>query len=163
MKKMLLILFVLFACSSIVLANLTKVEMKNLTQTIQEYKRSWTMENTQKIMQAANNSGEVSYVARADDGSVLRIKILGDTVLINGKDVTGNLGSKVTHGDNSPIIDNIRNSQVATGDGSSIVKEENISHSWITVGKVSFVLSLSVLLNVYLACRCIRGRRKSKK
>lgn len=39
----------------------------------------------------------------------------GDTVLLNGKDVTGNLGSKIAHGDHSPIIEDIQNSQITTG------------------------------------------------
>lgn len=34
------------------------------------------------------------------------IKILGDTIFVDGKDITGNLGSKTTYGDYSPVVEN---------------------------------------------------------
>ena len=51
---------------------------------------------------------------RTDDGRLIPIEVMGESILINGKDISGNLGSKTTQGANSPIIEDVTGSQITT-------------------------------------------------
>jgi hypothetical protein len=88
--------------------------------------------------------------------------------LLNGKDITGNLGSKTTYGSNSPIIDkgnvtygsnspvleNVKDSAVGVGSGNKV---ENRGHN--------YTFDISIALTVGAAgCAgyAISQRRKRK-
>ncbi len=81
--------------------------------------------------------------------------------MLNGIDISGNLGSKTTHGDNSPIIEDVQNSQITTGAKSPIQKDVESTSFNITF-TLSLALSLSLVLNIALAVAFRRQRAANK-
>lgn len=71
-----------------------------LTTYIQKTNSEWTYEKSLYAIMDAK--GYAEWVS----GPEPAIKIMGDTILVGGKDITGNLGSKTTSGDYSPIVEN---------------------------------------------------------
>lgn len=55
------------------------------------------------------HDGNVSgmYVSLLEyKGITVRVQIMGATILVDGKDITGSLGDQTTYGDYSPIVQN---------------------------------------------------------
>lgn len=92
---------------------------KNLTTILQQYMPEWNENKTEKMLRDSESSGEYSSVFMTNKGK-LAIKIMGNTILVNGKDITGNLGSEITHGNFSPIIKNVNDSSIAIGNNNVI-------------------------------------------
>jgi len=88
-----------------------------------------------------------------NDTSIVRIKVMGDTVFLNGKDITGTLSSNTTYGNNSPIIQNNTNSNIVVGEKNSSA-QQGVSYSMTITA--SFALTLSV------AAYFLYQRRKRK-
>jgi hypothetical protein len=128
-----------------------------ITQYMQQYRRDWTLADTELMSQGTVPHTQASVFVEgrpinerlvADDGRLIPVEVLGQSILVDGKDLSGNLGSKTTHGPNSPIIEDVSNSQIATGPGSTIAKD---THSTVTINvSLSIALSVSVALNLYL-------------
>ena len=79
------------------------------------------------------------------------IILSGETILFNGIDITGNLGSKATYGDYSPIID-IKDSKVNLGNFSG--------------DKNAFYTIIAMLLAIpssIIAIRKLTNMKKGKK
>ena len=128
-----------------------------ITDYMHRYRRDWTLADTQQMAQGTVPHTEATVFIEgrpinsrlmADDGRPISVEVFGQSILIDGKDLSGNLGSKTTSGTNSPIIENVTGSQIATGPGSSIVKDTS---STVSVNiSLSIALSVSVVLNLYL-------------
>jgi hypothetical protein len=128
--------FLLFACWLLCVvgahaAEWTKEKRQAVTEYMQQYRRDWTPQDTELLSQGNVphseadvfvNGRPINLRLRADDGRLIPIEVLGESILVNGKDLSGNLGSKTTTGANSPIIEGVNNSQITTGDRSSITE-----------------------------------------
>lgn len=165
-------------------AEWTEVKINHITREIRKIDASWTTQKTVEHLNRASNAGIYSAALNTAKGVLFRIVITGESVLLDGRDISGNLGSKTTHGDNSPIIENVENSQIVTGNKSSIGSNnnkitavKNIKNSQVSIGDNSTVakntsskvslnislylgFSLSVILNLYFIF--IRKRKKNK-
>lgn len=140
-----------------------------VTEYMRDFRHEWTGEDTEQLVRGAWQN--IKYLEAhviisgrpadlkffADDGQRIPVELFGDTILVGGKDISGNLGSKTTHGANSPIIENVQNSQLATGERSVISTDTNINLS-ITLS-LSIALTASVVMNLYL----LRKRRSKKR
>jgi len=138
-----------------------------VTEFMQQYRRNWTLQDTESL-----SKGNVPYTEatvfvegrptnlrlKADDGRRIPIEVFGESILVDGKDLSGNLGSKTTYGTNSPIVENVRNSQITTG-ASSPISRSNSSYT-ISIS-LSLALSVSIVLNLYLLRRAQRRRRSA--
>jgi hypothetical protein len=155
----------LIGAAAIYAAEWTEEKKKAVTEYMQQYRRDWTFQDTELLLK-----GKVPYAAeagvfvngrpidmgiRTDDGRRIPIEVFGESILVDGKDVSGNLGSKTTYGSHSPIIEDVRNSQITTGNSSPVSKD---THFGLTINlSLSIALSLSFVLNLYLL-RKIRSR-----
>jgi hypothetical protein len=142
-------------------------KQQSVTEFMQQYRRDWTAQDTVNL-----SHGKVPHTTatvfiegrplnlrlKADDGRLIPVEVLGQSILVDGKDLSGNLGSKTTHGSNSPIIENVSGSQIATGPGSAAMKDSSASVS-VNIS-LSIALSVSVALNLYLL-RQMRRRSQS--
>lgn len=117
---------------------------------------SWSEKDTLKYLSVAKNSGDYQAVFSIENGKMVRLKIMGDTVLIDGKDISGNLGNKTTHGSNSPIIETPINSPFTTGNNSPQIE----SLLYINIAKIGFPLSIA--LNFLLVFGIVHRRRFEK-
>jgi len=159
MKKIALSPLLILLLVLLVSANWTQEEMNQITNEIQKSIDSWTIEDTAQMLHEAQSSGEYLQTVLTDKGMV-SIKIMGETILLNGKDISGNLGSKITHGDNSPIIEDVKDSQIAIGDKAEIRDDTKTTNINLNITLVfSIALSLSFIFNIYL----FFSRRKVKK
>jgi hypothetical protein len=135
-----------------------------ITEYMQQYRRDWTRQDTDLLAQGQVpphaeadvfiNNRPSNLRIRADDGRVIPLEVLGESLLVNGKDISGNLGSKTTHGANSPIIEDVSGSQISTGNNSPITGRSNYT---INIS-LSIALSVSLALNLYFLKK-IRQRR----
>lgn len=132
-------------------ARWTDGEIAKLTLEVQKRAASWRIEDTRKMLEGAANTGTTMQPVFTSDGPIM-IQIMGKTVLIDGEDVTGRLGSKTTYGANSPIIGDVTESQVTTGDESPIPIKNYTFH-------LSIALTLSLATNLYLVAR-LRGLKR---
>ena len=146
--KHFLITMIALSIVAIVIANVhaewTEERIKFITESIQQSYGDWTIQDTRNMMEEAKHAGDLLKPIFTDKG-ITRIEVKGDTVLLNGKDITGNLGSKTTYGPNSPIVENVKDSQMTTGNNSLIVKD-NTFHFTINLS-LSIALSFSLVLN----------------
>src|SRR5262249_31353546 len=121
-----LLCLLLFGITTAHAVGWTEEKKKAITDYMHEIRRDWTAQDTEllatgKIPNAESASGvnvggkPVQPLLTADDGRRIPIEVIGESVLINGKDISGNLGSRTTYGSNSPIVEDIRNSQITTG------------------------------------------------
>ena len=159
MKRIIYIFVLILTISPSVYAEWTEEKIIHLTEEIEKTGISWSIQQTEEMLRAARNAGDYSSAMMTDKGMV-RIKIIGETVLLNGRDISGNLGSKVTHGDNSPIIEDVKDSQLAIGDNAQVrgdTKTTNINIKVILILSIS--LSISLIFNIYL----FFSKRKIKK
>jgi hypothetical protein len=142
-----------------------------VTEYMQQYRRAWSLQDTEALARGSvpHSQYSVSIEGRAinqriiaDDGRRIPVEVFGQSVLVDGKDLSGNLGSKTTYGTNSPIIEGVRNSQVTTGNSSSITATtSNTSNTTINVS-LSIALTLSVAGNLYLWRRLRRKDRDTE-
>lgn len=138
-------------------------EKKNaVTEYMQQYRRDWTLRDTEALSTGKVHYSEATVFVegrpinlrlKADDGRKIPVEVFGGSILVDGKDLSGNLGSKTTYGSNSPIVEDVRNSQITTGAGSPITQTTSTYTINLTL---SVALSLSVVLNLYL----LRRQRK---
>jgi hypothetical protein len=149
----------LIAFSSSAFADADPRLVQRLTEEISSYDKKWTDKESREMLIEADHIGHLTEVISTDKG-IARIEIMGSTILINGKDITGNLGSKTTHGPNSPIIEDVRNSQVTTGDKSPITQKKS---NYTINFSLSIALSLSVVLNLYLLQKQRRSSSRKEK
>ena len=131
----------IFLMSAFLFAELSDEQIEIITQKIQKEDSTWTKEETLELLK----SGDQTIAMNTKDNRVVRIHVMGDTILLNGKDITGNLGSKITYGDKSPIIETGDNNLVTTGDNSPIRQTINI---YTIIASIAFPLSL--IFNIYL-------------
>ena len=164
-----LLCLLLFGITTAHAAGWTEEKKKAITDYMHEIRRDWTAQDTEllatgKIPHAESASNvyiggkPVQPLLTADDGRRIPIEVIGESVLINGKDISGNLGSKTTYGSNSPIIEDIRNSQITTGNASPLSKDSGTSYS-INIS-LSVALTVSVAANLYFLWRRRRSNRK---
>ena len=140
-----------------------------ITEYMQQYRRDWTLADTDLMSHGTIPHTQASVFVEgrplnqkliADDGRRVPVEVFGQSVLVDGKDLSGNLGSRTTHGANSPIIENVTGGQIAAGQGNTIAKDTTTSSVSINVS-LSIALSVSVGLNLYLL-RELRRRAGGK-
>lgn len=130
----------------------TEEKIQALTSRFQEYNSTWTRQDTTKLLRNSQDVKLKFEEFKDNSGRTRKITVMGGmTVLIDGIDISGNLGSKTTHGNNSPIIEDVRDSQITTGDESSIQKDVTSSTSFKISVSLSIALTLSLLVNFYQA------------
>jgi len=89
------LLFVLLFVS-IINADFSQEKIEAITKEMQIYFPSWDDDKTIQKIQQAKSTGSV--MGSITNGKVVvSINIIGDSFIINGKDVTGNLGKKEIH------------------------------------------------------------------
>lgn len=147
-SKIVFLTFMFF--SSMAYAALTDLQKSTITRMLKTKIPDWSEEKTNDMLNQAKNAGDFTAVY----GGGTKIKIMGDTVFIDGKDVTGTLGSKNTYGDNSPIVENNTDSHIATGPNAKIENSVNL--------KIVFPLSLSLVGSIGLNFYQWKKRRKKK-
>jgi hypothetical protein len=145
-------------------------EKKNaVTEYMQQYRRDWTLQDTEALSRGNVPYAEatvfvegrpVNLRLKADDGRQIPVEVFGGSILVDGKDLSGNLGSKTTYGSNSPIVEDVRNSQITTGAGSPITQTKS---SYTISISLSLALSLSVVLNLYLWRRMRKGKLSARR
>jgi hypothetical protein len=136
---------------------------------MQQYRRDWTLHDTELLAQGKDiphtvanvfvNGRPLNLRLQADDGRLIPIEVLGESILVDGKDMSGNLGSKTTHGANSPIIEDVNGSQITTGNSSPISRQSNYTISI----SLSLALSASLVANLYLLKKMREQRTGTKK
>jgi hypothetical protein len=152
-------------------------KIEGATTYIKQYRADWTVKDTTQLidgtldkrdvmivnygMKAGTTPTSVVATITADDKTNFSVMITGESMLVNGKDVTGNLGSKTTYGSNSPIIEGNQNSQIAAGSQTSVQKD--VSSSYTLNISLSVALSVSVALNLYMLWRARRQVRPPPK
>ena len=136
-------LFILFAL--VIIPNVkADWNVEKITKEMQGNIDDWTIDDTLQILEKAR-AGLYSETRGTYKGKVI-IQITGETFLLNGKDISGNLGSKITHGDNSPIIEDIEDSQIAIGNQAK-ASEKNTNFNLNIV--LSFAFTISFAFNIY--------------
>ena len=160
------VFIVLFSFPLFSEAQPTEQKIETITRELQKYKSSWTIQETTKLLRDAQNVAMDIHVLTDDTGKIRKLTVLGgETVMIDGKDISGNLGSKTTHGNNSPIIEDVKDSQIAIGDHAKANNEE-ITDSQVAKGDknilskkfeinfklfvtLSIAFTLSLAFNIY--------------
>lgn len=143
-------------------AEWTQQQVQDLTTEFRKYKQNWTIQQTEDLLKKSKNDGTLQTGIRADNGNFVGIEIKGHTVLLDGKDITGNLGSKTTYGDNSPIIEDIQNSQITTGDKSPIQKDITRTTIFNIHIVIYFALSIALTVSFIFNIAFYRRFRKQK-
>lgn len=133
MKYTVLIILLILLVPFSVKAEWTDDKVSAITESIQKKYSSWTSKDTKDMLERASHAGH-SYNPIITDKGMIRIEIIGETVLLDGKDISGNLGSKTTYGPNSPIVENVKDSQIAIGSSNQII-EKNKDTQIATEGK----------------------------
>jgi len=164
---LLVMLVVLLVIPFVAQGEWTEGKLQALTSKFQEYKSTWTPQDTASLLRNSQNTGMNVEVFKDNSGRTRKITVMGGTsVLVDGKDISGNLGSKTTHGNNSPIIDNVEDSQITTGNRSPIEKDVEKTTSFkIHIGlhiALSVALTISVLANI-VSCRTLKMERAANK
>ena len=127
-------------------AEIAEEKMDAITEAIQARLPQWKKNDTEILLEKARHSGEVSYVSRQGNGETVRIKVIGETILLDGEDISGKLGNKVTYGDNSPIIGPTKNSDFTTGQNSPLIKTSLYIDLYIEMAKIGFPICF--ILNI---------------
>ncbi len=76
-----------------------------LTAYINRYypKIPWTLEeSSEQILQSSKSV--ITIFTVQNQGQLVKGQIMGNSIFINGEEITGNLGNKTTYGDYSPIV-----------------------------------------------------------
>jgi len=139
MKKALMMLVVILFFPCIVIAFLTEDQKNKFTEEMQKHDSKWTAEQTNKKIEEMRNSSSYTGLHKG-----ISIDRRGNTVLVNGRDITGNLGSKTTYGRNSPIMEDVKDSQVAIGDESRVEKDTQTTSFSITIPLSVSLCSLGI-------------------
>jgi hypothetical protein len=132
------------------------------TEYLRQYRKDWSLSDTVAFLSgdgtnkttgavnmggSANEGGTTTVTLHADDGRSVSLLATGQSLLVDGKDVTGTLGNKTTYGSNSPIIEDVKDSQIAAGEKNKAGRDSTTNYS-LTIS-LSLALSLSVILNLY--------------
>lgn len=147
-KLIIATLILLFPIIVIAEGNWTEEKIASVTEAIQAAMPSWTTQQTRDLLEASKFSGANTQTILTDNG-VTKLEVHGETILLNGKDITGNLGSKITNGPNSPIFGDINGSQIATGPNSRASSDS-----------FDFSFALNVALSLSLAASLYFNRRQ---
>jgi len=135
---------------------------------MQQYRHDWTEQDTELMSQGTVphteadvyvNGKPINLRLKTDDGRLIPVSVIGESILVDGKDLSGNLGSKTTNGDNSPIIEDVSGSQITTGNSSPISRQSNYTISI----SLSLALSASIAANLYLLRRMKTQKTDSKR
>lgn len=149
-------------------AEWSQEKLERATEYLQQYRKDWTLAETRQLVtkggfvniEGSPSHGGTSFDAiKADDGRTISLMATGDSLLVDGKDVSGNLGSKTTYGAGSPIIENNRGSRIAVGAENTVGRDATTNYS-LTIS-LSLALSASVALNLYLLWRALVARTGS--
>jgi len=144
LKKICVLIFLLLCFPTLLKASWTQEEIETITSEIQKKLPFWKIEETVEILKISESRGGKFIDSRQnEEGKKIIIEIMGKTILLDGKDITGNLGSKITHGNYSPILENIDNSPIAVGDQAIATKETKKTNI-----NLSFTLSIAFCLYV---------------
>ncbi len=165
LKKTCFFIFLILCSPTLLKASWTQEEIETITSEIQKKLPSWKTEETVEILKESESRGGQYIDARQTDEGRISIKIMGKTVLLDGKDITGNLGSKITHGNNSPIIENVDNSEIAVGDQATAYKEtKKTSINLSLILAISFYLYIPISVVIYIILfRKLKKQRRLKK
>lgn len=137
-------------------------ELDNITVELKKYDSSWDYWKTVDLLKKASHIH--NYIDSI--GKVGMTIFDGKTIIVNGKDITGNLGNKTTYGSNSPIINNIEDSQVAIGEKAMVNVDNkktviNIIIEIIT--NIYFSISMTIGLTISAIYNIILVRKHKKK
>lgn len=157
MNRIAILFFVIALLSTNVRANWSQENINQITKEIQKNIPDWTAEKSIDILNKSESFGHYTKAIPTDKG-IIRIEIVGETILINGKDISGNLGSKITHGNNSPIIGDVKDSQVAIGEQATAKKETKILKINLYL---SIAFTVSFITNIYLGVKLKFKKKKS--
>lgn len=114
---------------------LSKDQIDKITVGIQEYRSSWTTQNTVNLLTRSDQNGTSTFTMTTDEGAEISIEVeSGETVLIEGEDVA----------------DSVKAPDQKHSKGNRLL---------YACGVLSFLLCLSLLLNVHLIRR--QGRKHS--
>jgi hypothetical protein len=163
LKKRIFFIFLALCFPNLLEAEWTQEIVEAATLEIQKTSPSWTIEETIAILKEYEGPEPSIQTIGRKEGK-FNITLNGETILINGKDITGNLGSKITHGDNSPIFENVDNSQIAVGEKATASKETkktSINLAFIFAISLSIPLSVSFVFNIILLKK-LKKERKSR-
>jgi hypothetical protein len=161
MKKTfyMMVLGLIFLSPSLVKSELSEEKIKKITQELQKELPNWTENDTTNLLQEAK-SGEISRTIMTDpDKGATSIKVIGETILLNGKDITGNLGSKTTHGNYSPIIEEVNNSQIAIGSQNKLRNETKNTNVSLNIF-LSIAFPISFASNIFFVVKLLKARKK---
>ena len=159
-RAILTIFLSLFVCAPMVYS-WEQEELNNLTVELKKYDNTWDYWKTIALLTEAGH-------ARNYMGSIGNVGMTifdGKTIIVNGKDITGNLGNKTTYGANSPIIENIKDSQVAIGEkpvvsvGNKKI-ETNIAIKILT--NIHYSISITIALTFSIAYNIILWIKSKK-
>lgn len=204
MRRVFIVLAAVLATSS-AYGTWSNEKLEAATTALQQYQKKWRLQDTVSLIEGkyvdpASTTPTVTFGGEgkdhppsqitasivADDRREISVTIMGESMIVDGKDVTGNLGSKTTYGANSPILGSINSSQVVIGGGNSVAKDTTESTNnglqatgtgnvagrdmsanstkSITVNvSLSIALTISATLNAYLLRREIRRRAVARK
>jgi hypothetical protein len=85
--------------------------VERLTSEIQRTHPGWTIDDSLELLNRSTSAGLFTETLVGDMGRT-HVQIVNETVLVNGKDISGNLGSRTANVINSP------GAQASAGDGS---------------------------------------------
>ena len=90
MKAMPVILLFFLFDTGILKAEWTDAKINSITEHLHDYRSSWTIKDTQKMLSDASGHSMSFQTVVADDGNEIHVTISAETVLVEGKDISGN-------------------------------------------------------------------------
>jgi hypothetical protein len=134
MKKLIYPFLLILLCTQFVKAEWNDEKIVRVTKEIQKTLQNWNIEDTIQLINDTKGKN-TSNIMKFRGGEPVKFQVMGETILLNGRDVSGTLGKKETHGDYSPIIENVEDSKIAIGPKAKIIEEskntkiDKITHS----------------------------------
>ena len=163
-KRVILILLLsIFFCAPVVAEWEWSEDQKDkMTEAFQRYVERWTTRRTDQFLKKLDGQIEVIGTLKTDSGKDVVWKFSGGTIFLDGKDISGGLGDKTTFGPNSPIIEDVQNSQFTTGNKSPI-KKDIVSNTTVRIYiSLSVALTISIGLNIALGIALKRQKAANK-
>ncbi|MDP6526456.1 MAG: hypothetical protein QGI24_05030 [Kiritimatiellia bacterium] len=112
---------------------LSRDQIDRITAGLKEYKSTWTTQNTVNLLTRSDQGGSSTFTMATDSGDEITIEVVsGETVLIEGKNI-------------------------ADGESAPAAGKKPRSPFLYVCAALSFILCLSLILNVHLIRR--QGRR----
>lgn len=94
MRTVLLLGLLLFGLTTLCAAEWTAEKKNQITEYMKQYLHEWTIQDTERWMIPDGSTKGMIFVA--DDGRQISVQVFGQSVLVDGKDISGNLGSRTT-------------------------------------------------------------------